>query len=92
MHARDRQLRAGAPVDLATRTFRSEGPVHGVVDTGSIDYDAVFRMSSDVGFMGWISSEDGDEPANGLQHLQEFARFLRRLTDRNGVGWPSAPR
>ena len=86
MHASDRRLREGAWVDPSTGTFRYEDLVHGVIGTGSIDYDAVFQILQGVGFTGWISIEDGDDPADGFEHLQASARFLRTMMARYGVG------
>jgi sugar phosphate isomerase/epimerase len=39
------------------------------------DYDAIFRLLSEVGFGGWISIEDG---MNGLDELRRSAEFLKR--------------
>ena len=86
MHASDRRLREGAVVDPATGSFRYGDLVHGVIGTGSIDYDEVFRILKEVDFKGWISIEDGDDPSCGMLHLEESARYLRTMMNQYEVG------
>ena len=76
----------GASLGPSTLTFRYEDLVQGVIGTGSIDDDAVFQILREVGFTGWISIEDGDDPVDGFEHLQASARFLRAMMARYGVG------
>ena len=78
MHASDRYLQGGTLDDLRAQ----EGTVgyakflkHGVIGKGLNDYDRIFRILRDAGFDGWISIEDG---LNGIEELQESARFLRK--------------
>ncbi len=86
MHASDRRVRPGAAPDPATGTIAYADLIHGVIGTGSIDYDAIFAVLRELGFDGWISIEDGDDPQLGLQHLRESAAFLRGMMHRYGVG------
>ena len=67
MHASDRYFEAGA---AALK--------HGVIGQGLNDYDAIFRTLRQTGFTGWISIEDGADPATGLRDLSASAVFLRR--------------
>jgi sugar phosphate isomerase/epimerase len=38
-----------------------------------------------VGFQGWISIEDGDDPNVGWDHLRQSAEFLRRKMAEHGL-------
>jgi sugar phosphate isomerase/epimerase len=80
MHASDRHLDAaggtGYPIVLK----------HGIIGRGAIDYDAIFTILKEIGFKGWISIEDGDDPAVGMDHLAESARFLRAKMAEYEVG------
>jgi sugar phosphate isomerase/epimerase len=78
MHASDRYLVPGATID---EIRASDGTVgypdklrHGETGKGMNDYDAIFRILSDVGFSGWISVEDG---MNGLDELRRSVEFLK---------------
>jgi sugar phosphate isomerase/epimerase len=64
MHASDRRMQDGRLL-------------HGVVGEGENDYDRIFATLRSVGFAGWISIEDGDDPEGGVDRLQRSARFLR---------------
>lgn len=78
MHASDRYLVPGATLDDLKQ---SDGTIgysdklkHGVTGRGLNDYDAIFRILSEVGFAGWISVEDG---MNGLDEIRESVEFLK---------------
>jgi sugar phosphate isomerase/epimerase len=78
MHASDRYLVPGTTID---EIRASDGTVgypdklrHGETGKGMNDYDAIFRILSDVGFSGWISVEDG---MNGLDELRRSVEFLK---------------
>jgi sugar phosphate isomerase/epimerase len=78
MHASDRYLVPGTTID---EIRSSDGTVgypdklrHGETGKGMNDYDAIFRILSDVGFSGWISVEDG---MNGLDELRRSVEFLK---------------
>jgi sugar phosphate isomerase/epimerase len=77
MHASDRYLAEGTIEDLRKeevgRGYASRLR-HGVIGKGLNDYDAIFAALKGVGFDGWISIEDGE---NGIEQLEESARFLR---------------
>ena len=80
MHASDRYLAPGATLeDLKTgdgATGYAAALKHGETGQGMNDYDAIFRLLSDVGFNGWISIEDG---MNGLDEIARSAAFLKRM-------------
>jgi sugar phosphate isomerase/epimerase len=78
MHASDRYLVPGATIN---EIRASDGTVgypdklrHGETGKGMNDYDAIFRILSEVGFSGWISVEDG---MNGLDELRRSVEFLK---------------
>lgn len=83
MHASDRSLTPGASLsDL----IQSDGTIgyshllrHGVTGRGLNDYDAIFRILRDHGYVGWISIEDG---MNGMDEMAESLTFLRRMCDK----------
>lgn len=82
MHASDRYFEGGTIEDLrAVEAHPKTGYAgilkHGVVGQGLNDYDRIFSVLSEVGFTGWISIEDGDDPAKGIADLQASAAFLR---------------
>jgi len=82
MHASDRYLEGGTLNDLRRKEQHpTKGYAdilkHGVIGKGLNDYDRIFSILKDVGFNGWISIEDGQDPTNGMLHLTESARFLR---------------
>ncbi len=73
MHASDRRLENGSLK-------------HGVIGQGSNDYDRIFRMLKAAGFAGWVSIEDGSDPATGMRDLSASAVFLRRKMREYGLG------
>jgi sugar phosphate isomerase/epimerase len=79
MHASDRYLVPGATLDELRQTDGTIGYstklCHGETGKGLNDYDAIFRLLSEVGFAGWISVEDG---MNGLDELRRSVEFLKR--------------
>lgn len=90
MHASDRYLEGGTLEDLRAMEMESEAGYasilrHGVIGEGLNDYDRIFSILADVGFNGWISIEDGDEPESGMERLQASADFLRRKMDEHGL-------
>jgi sugar phosphate isomerase/epimerase len=58
---------------------------HGVVGEGLNDYDEIFSTLAEVGFDGWVSIEDGQDPERGMEHLQASARFLREKMSAHGL-------
>jgi sugar phosphate isomerase/epimerase len=87
MHASDRYLAPGATLDDLTVADGGTGYAavlkHGETGTGMNDYDAIFRILSEVQFDGWISIEDG---MNGLEEIKRSAEFLRR---KRSEYWPA---
>ena len=82
MHASDRYFEGGSLSDLLQNDLHPQKGYasflrHGVIGRGLNDYDRIFSILRDVGFSGWISIEDGDDPEVGMSHLQESAQFLR---------------
>lgn len=84
MHASDRYLIRGTLEDL--RRADATGAAgyadilrHGVIGEGLIDYPSVFSEVRAHGFRGWISIENGNDPENGVLHLQQSATFLRKM-------------
>ena len=87
MHASDRSLEGGTWEDLRRLDRDPQSGYaayvkHGVIGRGLIDYDRIFAILKQVGFTGWISIEDGPDPAVGVEHLAESAEFLwRKIRD-----------
>ncbi|MFB3827946.1 MAG: sugar phosphate isomerase/epimerase family protein [Bryobacteraceae bacterium] len=90
MHASDRYFEGGTLADL----LRLEAhPVagyagilkHGVIGRGMNDYDRIFAILKAQGFAGWISIEDGMDPATGPRDIAESAHFLRRKMREHGL-------
>ncbi len=82
MHASDRFFEGGSVDDLRRQDAdpqRGYAPFlkHGIVGHGLNDYDAIFGRLSNARFEGWISIEDGDDRACGMEHLRLSAEFLR---------------
>jgi len=79
MHASDRYLLPGATLEEIRQADGTVGYPdklrHGETGKGMNDYDAIFRVLSDVGFTGWISVEDG---MNGLDELARSVEFLKQ--------------
>lgn len=90
MHASDRYFEGGSWEDLRRMEAHPQqgyAPIlqHGVVGQGLNDYDHIFSILKSVGFSGWVSIEDGQDPAVGMAHLQESAAFLRRKMAEHGL-------
>ena len=90
MHASDRYFEGGTAADLRKldrdpRAGYAPLLKHGVIGRGCIDYPKIFSMLQSVGFKGWISIEDGDDPAVGMDHLRESVGFLRRMMAGHGM-------
>jgi sugar phosphate isomerase/epimerase len=82
MHASDRYLEGGTLEDLRRleahpHTGYADVLKHGVIGQGLNDYNRIFSILREAGFTGWISIEDGQDPARGLDELAASARFLR---------------
>lgn len=58
---------------------------HGVIGRGLNDYDRIFSILKDNGFNGWISIEDGPDPATGVRDIEESAHFLRKKMKEYGL-------
>jgi len=81
MHASDRALEGGTLDDL--RRFEADAQAgyapflkHGIIGQGLIPYDRIFAILAEVGFSGWISLEDGQDPTQGMEHLRQSAIFV----------------
>lgn len=90
MHASDRYFEGGTIDDLRRieahpQRGYSEILRHGVIGEGLNDYDRIFSILADAGFGGWISIEDGDDPACGMDHLERSATFLRTKMREHGL-------
>ena len=90
MHASDRFFQGGTWEDLRRQDL---DPVlgyssilqHGVVGLGLNDYDQIFSILRDVGFRGWVSIEDGPDPATGAEDIRQSAVFLRQKMAQYGL-------
>ncbi|MBI4660496.1 MAG: sugar phosphate isomerase/epimerase [Verrucomicrobia bacterium] len=83
MHASDRYFEGGTLDDLRRieaqpQTGYASILKHGVIGRGLNDYDRIFSILKKAGFNGWISIEDGPDPATGVADIAESAKFLRR--------------
>lgn len=90
MHASDRYFEGGTAEDLQKLEAHPQqgyAPMlkHGVIGRGMNDYDRIFSILKSVGFQGWISIEDGQDPAVGMEHLRLSAEFLRRKMAEYGL-------
>jgi len=90
MHASDRYLEAGTLTDLQRidvdpMTGYSTLLKHGVIGCGLNDYDRIFAILASSGFAGWISIEDGADPACGMEQLALSATFLRKKMTEYGL-------
>jgi sugar phosphate isomerase/epimerase len=90
MHASDRYLEGGTLADLqrfdlSPVTGYNNLLKHGVIGRGLNDYDRIFSILSSSGFAGWISIEDGTDPACGMEHLALSATFLRKKMNQYGL-------
>ena len=88
MHASDRYFEGGTLADLQ-RLGAHQGYAsilkHGIIGRGLNDYDAIFSTLKRAGFTGWISIEDGNDPAVGMEHLRLSAEFLRAKMREHGL-------
>ncbi|MEJ7654059.1 MAG: TIM barrel protein [Chloroflexia bacterium] len=90
MHASDRTLEGGTLEDLRRMDrdpMAGYAPFvrHGVVGQGLIPYDRVFELLASVGFDGWVSIEDGQDPELGLEHLRDSAIYLHAKLVEHGL-------
>jgi|SRR5579862_1057011 len=90
MHASDRYFEGGTLEDLKkidADPQKSYAPIlkHGIIGQGMNDYDQIFSILKSVGFRGWISIEDGQDAANGIEHLRLSANFLRAKMAQHGL-------
>ena len=88
MHASDRYFEGGTIEDLRKlggHTGYASILRHGVIGRGLNDYDLIFSRLAAVGFKGWISIEDGADPAVGMEHLRLSAQFLRAKMKQHGL-------
>jgi sugar phosphate isomerase/epimerase len=90
MHASDRWLEGGTLEDLRRLDADPQAGYapflkHGIIGHGLISYDRVFEVLASVGFAGWISIEDGQDPSAGMEHLRESALFLRGKMEQYGL-------
>ncbi|HYF48298.1 MAG TPA: sugar phosphate isomerase/epimerase family protein [Planctomycetota bacterium] len=90
MHASDRYFEGGTAEDLRKieanpHTGYAGILKHGVVGKGLNDYDKIFSILKSVGFNGWVSIEDGEDPVVGMEHLRLSAEFLRAKMKAHGL-------
>jgi sugar phosphate isomerase/epimerase len=88
MHASDRFFEGGTIEDLQKmggHTGYASILKHGVIGRGLNDYDVIFSKLAAVGFQGWVSIEDGDNPEVGMEHLRLSAEFLRAKMKQHGL-------
>lgn len=91
MHASDRYFEGGNLDDLRRMEAQPQTGYanilkHGVIGRGLNDYDKIFSILKGVGFNGWISIEDGPDPATGAHDIEESAQFLRAKMKEHGLG------
>lgn len=91
MHASDRYFQGGTLEDLRRleaqpRTGYASILQHGIIGHGLNDYDRIFSILKGAGFNGWISIEDGPDPASGVEDIAESAVFLRQKMRQYGLG------
>jgi sugar phosphate isomerase/epimerase len=90
MHASDRYFEGGTAADLRKleahpQTGYAKILRHGIIGHGLNDYDRIFSILKSAGFNGWISIEDGEDVAVGMEHLRESAVFLRKKMKEHGL-------
>ena len=90
MQASDRYLEGGTIEDLRRQAADPQHGYakflkHGVIGRGLNDYDRIFSILKSVGFNGWISIEDGPDPAVGFQDIADSAVFLRAKMREHGL-------
>jgi sugar phosphate isomerase/epimerase len=90
MHVSDRYFEGGTFEDLLR--IDAEPNVgyanilkHGVIGQGMNDYDRIFSILRGAGFRGWVSIEDGQDPATGAMDIRESAVFLRKKLRAHGL-------
>ena len=90
LHASDRSLEGGTLEDLRRldrdpMTGYATFVKHGVIGQGLIDYDRIFEILASLHFSGWLSIEDGQDPAVGMENLRESALFLWGKMEQYGL-------
>jgi len=90
MHASDRYFEGGTVEDLRKIEAHPQAGYaqilkHGIIGQGLNDFDDIFSILKGVGFNGWISIEDGQDPAVGWEHLRLSAEFLRKKMAQHGL-------
>lgn len=90
MHASDRYFEGGTAEDLRKQeadphTGYSSILKHGIIGRGLNDYDKIFSVLKSVGFQGWVSIEDGQDPSVGMENLRLSAEFLRQKMAEHGL-------
>jgi sugar phosphate isomerase/epimerase len=91
MHASDRYFEGGATFEdlkkLDARPMAGYAGIlkHGIIGQGMNDYDRIFSILAGVGFTGWVSIEDGQDPVVGMEHLKLSADFLRAKMKQHGL-------
>lgn len=80
MHASDRYLAESATLDALKQSDGTLGYSpnlrHGVTGKGLNDYGAIFSILKSVGYVRWISTEDG---MNGMDEMRESLEFLHAM-------------
>ena len=90
MHASDRYFDGGTAEDLSKLEAHPQmgyAPIlkHGVIGRGLNDFDKIFSILKGAGFHGWVSIEDGEDAALGMEHLRLSAEFLRVKMAEHGL-------
>ena len=90
MHASDRYFEGGTidelrQIEVQPQVGYANILKHGVIGRGLNDYDQIFAILKSVGFAGWISIEDGPDPARGVGDISDSARFLRAKMKHAGL-------
>ena len=91
MHASDRYFEGGATFEdlklMDAHPMQGYAGIlkHGIIGQGMNDYDAIFSILAGVGFKGWVSIEDGQDPVVGMEHLKLSADFLRSKMAQHGL-------
>lgn len=90
MHASDRYFEGGTLEDLrdiesAPQKGYADILQHGVIGQGLNDYDEIFSILKEAGFDGWISIEDGEDPAKGVEEMKASIAFIREKMDQHDL-------
>jgi sugar phosphate isomerase/epimerase len=91
MHASDRYFEGGATFEdlkqMDAHPMQGYASIlkHGIIGRGMNDYDRIFSILAGVGFNGWVSIEDGQDPEVGMEHLRLSADFLRAKMKQHGL-------